>query len=608
MKKKIINGILLVAVLVAASSAFVSCKDNDADVKTEMESKISNLQSQLTTLQGLINQIKSCDCDSYTKAEIDSKISVLKQAIDAIKVPSLDGYLKQGDLEGYLKLADLPEEVQKLLIGYYTKEEVDGLIAGLNIPDGWTKEQIQALINEAIAGISKGLTEAEVKELIDAAIAGINPGLNEEAVKKLIDDALKNYKPELPEIISKQEIESMINAEIKALEEKVNSIFYTQVTSVIIQSVENPVFGTFALPIDVRNNILAAYIGQASESVVFPSKGVEGAIGIDAGETLMSENAGKVYVTINPNTVNFEGKTLTLVNSQDEASPVTLSGLTKSDKVLSWGYTRSADNGFYEATASVKASDVKKLEANIDFAVLGDDIHDLIKIAPRTDALAAQFAADLYANIGNILPALAVKATWTDNAGGNHNVYSDFGIAATAIRPLSFAFDFDKEIAKDYEETIKDRLMYFVEVDIKPSASITDAIAKFIDAFNARYVDRTLNRVNWMLQPTLLVLSNNKMTRANGAEVSGSNVTLVPTSNSAELFAPAYKKYVAIKAVDGDEDAAKALNTGLLGTVIDGSVREIPFTAEAGKTYTITYAAVDYFGNVVENEYSFVSK
>ena len=54
MKKKIINGILLVALLVAASSAFVSCKDNDADSQTELLGKIADLQNQINNLKGVV--------------------------------------------------------------------------------------------------------------------------------------------------------------------------------------------------------------------------------------------------------------------------------------------------------------------------------------------------------------------------------------------------------------------------------------------------------------------------------------------------------------------------------------------------------------------------
>ena len=50
MKKKIINGILAAAILVAAPSAFVSCKDNDADLRTELLGKIADLKNQLDNI------------------------------------------------------------------------------------------------------------------------------------------------------------------------------------------------------------------------------------------------------------------------------------------------------------------------------------------------------------------------------------------------------------------------------------------------------------------------------------------------------------------------------------------------------------------------------
>ena len=51
MKKKIINGILAAAILVAAPSAFVSCKDNDADLRTELLGKIADLRNRLDQIQ-----------------------------------------------------------------------------------------------------------------------------------------------------------------------------------------------------------------------------------------------------------------------------------------------------------------------------------------------------------------------------------------------------------------------------------------------------------------------------------------------------------------------------------------------------------------------------
>ena len=74
---------------------------------------------------------------------------------------------------------------------------------------------------------------------------------------------------------------------------------------------------------------------------------------------------------------------------------------------------------------------------------------------------------------------------------------------------------------------------------------------------------------------------------------------LLPSSWTAEILAPAFKKYVAITSVDGTPvKADDPVNAGLLGKVVPGSVNEIPFTIEAGKTYTIQYSAVDYEGNI----------
>ena len=47
MKKKIINGILMVALVAATSTSFVSCKDNDEDVRTDLIYKLDQEKAQL---------------------------------------------------------------------------------------------------------------------------------------------------------------------------------------------------------------------------------------------------------------------------------------------------------------------------------------------------------------------------------------------------------------------------------------------------------------------------------------------------------------------------------------------------------------------------------
>lgn len=77
-------------------------------------------------------------------------------------------------------------------------------------------------------------------------------------------------------------------------------------------------------------------------------------------------------------------------------------------------------------------------------------------------------------------------------------------------------------------------------------------------------------------------------TRLNLNGQSEGSIILVPTSYTAEMLAPAYKKYVAC-----EEDASAIKQDGKFYT----------FTAKAPGIYTINYSALDYDGNVENKTY-----
>lgn len=249
------------------------------------------------------------------------------------------------------------------------------------------------------------------------------------------------------------------------------------VSGLLVQGTYNPVFGSFALPVGIQSNMLMAYAGWSEADVKFPDDGVliemtkspvagksidfltsddlrilrQGEnfdqIQVKQGEFLfdMSEgNAGKVYVTINPNTVDFTGKTLSLVNSRDEESVVKLSELKKSEDLLGFGQTR-ADNGFYEATASIlseedaRAALVKadELSPIVSQALMGLYANGGGNLSTLSRAVSGQFEG--------ITPAYALKASWTDPGDEvTHSVYSNYSLAATCFQPLSYR-SFSKE-------------------------------------------------------------------------------------------------------------------------------------------------------------------
>ena len=100
-------------------------------------------------------------------------------------------------------------------------------------------------------------------------------------------------------------------------------------------------------------------------------------------------------------------------------------------------------------------------------------------------------------------------------------------------------------------------------------------------------------------------MSNDKNVPSTFVGGSG-NITLYPTSYSAELLAPAYKKYVAVVNAWASDDASKATvqsaidaaNTGDFNTVFDGGRYGINFAAQAGYTYEIYYSGIDYDGYI----------
>ena len=88
----------------------------------------------------------------------------------------------------------------------------------------------------------------------------------------------------------------------------------------------------------------------------------------------------------------------------------------------------------------------------------------------------------------------------------------------------------------------------------------------------------------------------------------GNGIRLIPTTFTAEIVAPAFKKYVAVtnvmkagkSAVNGDADCKAVLDEAngvkFMNEVVDGRTLNVPFKGKAGYTYEITYQALDFHG------------
>jgi uncharacterized protein YukE len=141
--------------------------------------------------------------------------------------------------------------------------------------------------------------------------------------------------------------------------------------------------------------------------------------------------------------------------------------------------------------------------------------------------------------------------------------------------------------------------------DIKGS-KFTDWVEKYTNKFD-NFIEKNADQ---MLQPVLLYQeANGDVKRVSGlsstpSEVSG-EVTLKPTTYTAELIAPCYAKFVAVKSVDGaaQSKADQEQYGKNFGHIIIAGDQELKFTPESGKLYQIVYEAVDFSGNQFKHNY-----
>lgn len=618
MKKKFINGLLLVATLFAATSSFVSCKDYEedhyvnlqgimADQNATLQDLINAQATQLKNLRDSINaNIKTCKCnfDSSFQIAFTDSMQSYSDSIDAIlqRLADLNNQLNSGDSTSVTSQLlninnDLNEQATSISAltvfmdsirngqvgvgrdttiyvsndttiyvtnnNYYENAYNDSALKArldsvVNAIVGWGDKIAQtaldvkraqatadadsirldqhALVLDTLKG-SLSAAQEEIKNHHDSIVAlydnfdKLNTKID--SVADTLTNLINDYKKQMIEALGdsmnvvRHELDSVANAVEERLNGRIDSVINVidnqikpelarldsimnnheerisaledaqkkAVSSVIVQGVYNPVFGSVSLPLGLQTNILAAYYGQNTGTAYqFPGnyddpelasglfayadeceEAIELLQGIDyTSETiptglLMSDaanNAGKIYITINPNTTDFAGKEFALVNSLDEESGVKLAVVKKSYDKLTFGWTRSKeDNGFYEAQAYLPAANIGKVKARLNFTNSKAALKKILDEKSRASVVSGlkSFVTDAYGNVQDVMDANAVKTTWTD-AYGQHSVYSNYNVAATAIRPLGYnAFDAIPGMVEEYTEVGVDKVEKLID-------------------------------------------------------------------------------------------------------------------------------------------------
>ena len=456
MKKKIINGFLMVALLAATVTSFVSCKDNDEDVKTDL---IAQLQKQGVDLTNAYiaadNALNSALTTAYQNADAALKTD-LQNWVEAKNYATEEWVKNYAEKEqDFLKSAEFPDTLKKYLA---ENEDFKGVLNTLYGEDG------QSGINKNVADLMTKVNDP--KNGVDA-----------------INDAINDEKTGLKRI--NERLDSVTDAINKLTED-----FKNLITSVNVNATSTSLLANSKIFPGLNVQFVGAAFGKAVTTTgSFPSSTTADLNGnkLDAnyiaGDITPYEwekgiinnnenNAGKVYFTVNPSNIsaNVLNNTvaLSLTTSNNNEELVTLDNVKASDKALSWGTTRGDSKvTLFEADATYDMTKADAIDPAkiIDFSALKDNVKNIINAAKTvnipnsatkaevketaTTAKAASKVvlkemAQAVANLVNskipALPALALKAEWKDNNVGTRNVISDYSLAATAYKPLSFNF------------------------------------------------------------------------------------------------------------------------------------------------------------------------
>lgn len=526
MKRQLTSILLFSALLVGGASTFVSCTDHESDsaynTSISLADAIAKQKSDLTDLNLWLGRLR--DENPSLADAIDARIKANLKAMDNGAISELGQYATlDAAIQGSRAYTDL-------------KKTVDDHIKAI--------ENLRKRDEEAAAQFTETLNKR--LETIEGSVSG-----EAEARKKV-------------QAVYDQAFDYLVNKNL---------------TSIAINATENPVLGYYnAAFLGSKLNLVSSFYGTAAQS--------NQDWDITPGEFLNNGDAGKIYITLNPNEIDPECITdLKLVDSQgNEAKGFKLGDIQTTDRVLTYGFTKAASaNGFYEVP--VLATD----PANDDFSLNKGELKEAAKniIAklqnPKESNLnLSQIATTLYRSVNNQLKAYTVKATYylydptVTNEDGTkgalvekHQVAPTYDMAAFAVKPLSFNTLKDNQSLKNLGLAL-DKYMI---------PTLSDKLGKFMDALDVQVElsedKKNLNVYTIVALADVTVQYDNATKKAwfekNGAPIAGSeikNVTEVKEITSTDLEGGHVQKVYKIKTTDSTiadvvAELNKQLNTKL---------------------------------------------
>ena len=353
MKRQLTSILLFSALLVGGASTFVSCTDNESDSAYNTSVSLADaIAKQKSDLTGLNKWL----------GELKEKQPSLEKAIDA-RIKANWEAMDKGALTELGQYATLDAAIQ----GSKAYKNLSGKV-------------------DSISGQIAAIEKLRVSDSI--------------AAKKFTEELYNRL--------------DSIDGTVQDLQDRYDMAFdflmNKKLDNIAINATENPVTGYWnAAFLGSQLNLASSFYGTAVQSP-------KGWGDFEPGDVLgKGGNAGYLYVSLNPTEIDPSLVKVELVNSQGEsAKGFELGDIEKTDKVLTFGYSRAASkNGFYQIP--VIASDPQNDDIALDKGSLKEAAQNILaelKDPKGNDLDLSKIAAALYKNnLNNKLTAYTVKAT-----------------------------------------------------------------------------------------------------------------------------------------------------------------------------------------------------
>lgn len=658
MKRQLTSILLFSALLVGGASTFVSCTDHESD--SAYDTSVSQI-AKLTELNQWLGQLKKDhpDLEHAIDARIQANMDVIKDGVYADRerfeaaIQGSEAYQNlQGQVNGVDSRVSALERL-RLTDAEAAKKITDALDNRLNSVSGSLNSALDALLEQKLDGITVNATENPVTGYWNASFLGLNLKLASSfyGTAVLCPKGWGDFEP--GDVLGKGGNAGYLYVSLNPTEIDPSLVKVELVNSqgepakgFTLGAIENTdkvlTFGTKAASANGFYQVPVIASDPQNDGVEF-DKGALAAAAKNALNELrnpkendldLSKIASALYKNIpvltaygvkaeyylyNPDTKNLElHKTIKhAVSDYDIAAvavkPVSFNFLKDNatlDKLSGW----AVENFRLPSLSSKldKVIDALNVEISYDKA---DEFYTYSVITPN-GLFCQQEGNDvvIYGQGTNIDNGQLVDGELyrIKNATVEKKFVSTGGTATEFVFVIKTKDSTIADLLASANKQIAGKLQPIKDVLSKTGSKWENVIAKVNPLLQK--VSSKIGSANKLLQPTILYVDQNGNPntlstiggRLGTRFVGTGATTLYATSWTAELFAPAYKKSISVKAdkAENEGGATVTLTNGKSAAEpFAGSVNKVIFNATKAGPYTIVYKAIDYSGVEVEKTF-----